>query len=81
VRWKGEGEISSGGCMMYYFGGEKGARRQAIIMHKGEMRSVTKKIACNDRIIAVKLKALAIIDLLVQVYMLRSEYEKQEVEE
>jgi hypothetical protein len=34
---------------MYYSGGERGARRLAIIVHKGEVRSVIKKFVCNHR--------------------------------
>jgi hypothetical protein len=45
------------------------------------MRSVNKKIACISRIIAAKLKARTVIDLLMQVYMLTSEYEEEKVEE
>ena len=39
VRWRGEGEIRSGDYTMYYSGGERGARRLGIILHKGEVRS------------------------------------------
>jgi hypothetical protein len=67
VRWKGEDEIRSGDYTMYYSGGERGTRQLAIIVHKVEVRSVIKKIVCSERIIAVKLKAWAIIDLLVQM--------------
>jgi hypothetical protein len=81
VQWEGENEIRSGDHKMYYSGGERVARRLAIIVHKGEVRSVLKKIVCNDRIIAVVLKTWAIIDLLLQMYVLTSEYEEEEVEE
>jgi hypothetical protein len=81
VQWKGEGEIRSGHYTMYYSGGERSARRLAIIVHKGELRSVMKKIVCSERIIAVNLKAWMIIDLLVQMYVLTSDYEEEEMEE
>ena len=45
-----------------------------------EVRSVVKKIVCNDRIIALKLKAAPISILIMQVYMRTSEYEDDEVE-
>ena len=45
------------------------------------MRSVVKKIVCNDRIIALKLKAEPVIVLIVQVYVPTWEYEDDEVEE
>ena len=41
------------------------------------MRSVVKKIACNDRIIAIKLKAELVNILIMQVYMPTSEYEDE----
>jgi hypothetical protein len=81
VQWKGESEIRSGDYMMYYSGGEGGARRLAIIVHKGELRIVMKKIVCSEKIIAVNLKAWTIIDLLVQMYVLTLDYEEEEVEE
>jgi hypothetical protein len=45
------------------------------------MRSVVKKIVCNDRIIALKLKVEPVSVLTVQVYVPTWEYEDDEVEE
>ena len=55
VQWTGQGEIRSGDFTVYYSGGERGERGVAIVVHKSVVRSVVKKIVCNDRIIAVKL--------------------------
>jgi len=44
------------------------------------VRSVVKKIACKDRIIANKLKAEMVGILTMQVYMPTLEYEDDEVE-
>ena len=44
------------------------------------MRSVVKKIVCNYRIIALKLKAEPVIILIMQVYMPTSDYDDDEVE-
>ena len=44
------------------------------------MRSVVKKIVCNDRIIAIKLKAEPVNILVIKVNMPTSEYEDNEVE-
>ena len=52
----------------------------AIVVHKSIVRSVVKKIACNDRIIAIKLKAEPVNIVLMGVYMPTSEYEDDEVE-
>ncbi|PNF32656.1 hypothetical protein B7P43_G15062, partial [Cryptotermes secundus] len=52
----------------------------AIVVHKSVVRSVVKKIACNDRIIALKLKAEPVDILIMQVYMPTSEYEDYEME-
>ena len=57
MRWTGQGEIRSGDYTVYYSGGERAERGVAILVHTGVVRSVVKKIVCNDRIIAVKLKA------------------------
>ena len=50
------------------------------MVHKSIVRSVVKKIACNDRIIASKLKTEPVNILIMQVYMPTSEYEDDEVE-
>jgi nitrogen regulatory protein PII len=55
VRWKGQGEIRSGDYTVYYSGGERAERGVAIVVHKSIMRSVVKKIVCNDKIITLKL--------------------------
>ena len=49
-------------------------------MQKRIVRSVVKKIASNDRIIAINLKAEPVNILIMQVYMPTSEYENDEVE-
>jgi len=54
VWWKGQGEIRSGNYTVYYLGGEQAERGVAIVVHKSIMRSVVKKIVCNDRIIVLK---------------------------
>ena len=66
---------------LLYAGGEKPERGVEIVVHKSIMRSVVKKIVCNDRIIALTIKAEPVIIPSVQVYMLISEYEDDEVEE
>jgi len=75
VRWTGQGEIRSGDYTVYYSGGELAERGVAIVVHKSVVRSVVKKIVCNDRIIAVKLKAEPVSILIIQVSMPTSEYE------
>jgi hypothetical protein len=42
---------------LYYSGGERAEKGVAIMVHKSVVRSVIKKIAYNDRIIAIKLQA------------------------
>ncbi|PNF24655.1 hypothetical protein B7P43_G18069, partial [Cryptotermes secundus] len=80
MRWKGQGEIRSGDYTVYYSRGERAERGVAIVVHKSVVRSVVKKIVCNDRIIALKLKAEPVDILIMQVYMPTSEYEDDEVE-
>ncbi|PNF29711.1 hypothetical protein B7P43_G12560 [Cryptotermes secundus] len=86
VQWKRQGEIRSGDYTVYYSGGERAERGVAIVVHKSVVRSVVKKIVfgtatvCNDRIIALKLKAEPVDTLIMQVYMPTSEYENDEVE-
>ena len=80
VRWKGQGEIKSGDYTVYYSGGEQVERGVAILVHKSVVRSVVKKIVCNDRIIALNLKMEPLNILIVHVYIPTSEYEGDEVE-
>ena len=81
MRWKGQGEIRSGDYTVYYSGGERAEKGVAIVVHKSVVRSVVKKIAYNDRIIAIKLQAEPINILMMQVYMSTTENEDDEVEE
>ena len=66
VRWKGQGEIRSGDFTVYYSGGERAERGVAIVVHKSVVRNVVKKIVCNDRIIAINLKAEPVSILIMQ---------------
>ena len=74
MRWKGQGEIKSGDYTVYYWGSEQVERGVAVV------KSVVKKIVCNDRIIALKLKAEPVRFLVMKVYMPTSECEDDEVE-
>jgi len=80
VRWKGQGEIRSGDYTIHYSRSERAERGAAVVVHKSIVRSANKKIICNDRIIAFKLKAEPGIILIMQVYMPTSEFEDNEVE-
>ena len=80
VRWKGQCEIRSGDYTVYYSGGERAERGVAIVVHNNIVRSVVKKIVCNDRVMVLKLKAEPVSLLIMQVYMPTSEYEDDEVE-
>jgi hypothetical protein len=65
---------------VFYAGGERAERGIASSGAYSIMRSVVKKIVCNDRIIALTIKTESVIVPVVQVYMPISEYE-DEVEE
>jgi exonuclease III len=81
VQCKGQGEIRSGDYTVYYSGGDRAERGLAILVHKSVVNNVVKKSVYSDRLIAVKLKAEPVSILIVQVYMLTSDYEDDEVEE
>ena len=53
-----------------------------LVVHKSVVRCVVKKIVCNDRIIALKLKSEPISILIMQMYkhMPTLEYDGNEVE-
>jgi hypothetical protein len=64
-QWNGQGEIRSGDYTVYYSKGEKAERGIVIVVHKSRVRSDVKKIVCNDRITALKIKAELVSILLV----------------
>jgi len=78
VGWRGQGEIRGGDYTVCYSGGEWAERGVTIVVHRSIVKSVVKKIVCNDRIIAL-LKVKPISILIMQVYMPISEYEDDEV--
>ena len=51
---------------MYYSGGEPAERGVPIVVHRSIVRSVVKKIVCNDRIIAIKLKVEPVNVLIIK---------------
>ena len=50
------------------------------MVHKSIVRSVVRKIVCNDRGVAIKLTAEQVNILIMQVYMPTSEYDDNEME-
>lgn len=64
----------------YVIPGAKGLKDvKPIVMHKSIMSNV--KIMCNDRIIALKMKAEPLGILFVQMYIWKTEYEDDKLEE
>jgi exonuclease III len=61
--------------------GERAENGVAIVVHRSIVKSVVKKIVCNDRVIAIKLQAEPINILMMQVYVPTLEHEDDEVEE
>jgi hypothetical protein len=57
-----------------------GQKCVAIVVHESVVRSVVEKIVCNDRIIALQLKAEPGSILIMQVHRPTSEYEDDEME-
>ena len=54
---------------MCYSRGEWAEKGVAVVVHKSIVRSVVKKIVCNDRIIAIKLQVEP-ISILIKVFYL-----------
>jgi hypothetical protein len=61
------GETRVGGYTVRYSGGESAESGVATVVHKTVVSTVVKKTMCNDRIIAVKLKAGPVSILILQV--------------
>ena len=67
------GETRVGDYTVRYSGGESAESGVAIVVHKTVVSIVVKKTMCNDRIIAVKLKAEPVSILILQVPTVESE--------
>ncbi|KAI5738445.1 hypothetical protein M8J77_007179 [Diaphorina citri] len=81
VRWKGEGELTSGDHKMIYKGGAKKEKGVGFIYKRSMDKNVMKIIPKSDRVIAVKMKTEPVDTLLIQVYMPTSRGTDEEVEE
>jgi hypothetical protein len=57
VWWKGKGEIISGVDTVTFSVDERVERAVAVVVRKSVARSAVQTIVCNDRIVALKLKA------------------------
>ena len=56
--------------LQYIIPGAKGLKEVTpLVVHESIVRNVVKKIMCNDRIIALKMKAEPLSILLVQMYI------------
>ena len=81
VRWKGQGDFDSDGVRVIYSGGDE-CQREVAVMLDGE---VAKRVTCveqvSDRILAVKISAMPVDMLIVQIYMPTTDHEDEEVEE
>ena len=80
VRWEGLGEIVSGDFTMYYSGGEKAERGVAVMLRNEVAKSVVNVQCISDRLMFVKLSALPVDILIIQVYMPTSDHPDEEVE-
>ena len=66
--------------IQYLIPGAKGQKEmKPIVMHKSIIRNV--KIMYNDRIIALKMKAEPLGILFMQMYIRKTEYEDDKLEE
>ena len=69
VRWKGQDDFDSDGVRVIYSGGDE-CQRGVAVMLDGE---VAKRVTCveqvSDRILAVKISAMPVDMLTVQIYM------------
>jgi hypothetical protein len=65
VQWKGQSEIRNDDYVVDYSEGERAGRGLAIVVLKSILGSVVTKTVCNDRIIALKLKAERVTILLM----------------
>ena len=81
VRWKGQGDCMSDGVRIIYSGGEECQRGVAIMCDEEVSRRVTEVQLCNDRLIMIKISAMPVDIVVIQVYMPTTEHEDEEIEE
>uniref|UniRef100_A0A6M2DQT5 Putative endonuclease-reverse transcriptase n=1 Tax=Xenopsylla cheopis TaxID=163159 RepID=A0A6M2DQT5_XENCH len=84
VRRKGQGEIMSEDFTLYYSGGDGEGRAErgvAVMVRNKMVKSVVNVNCVSDRLMSVKLKAVPVDILVVQVYMPTSSHEESELEQ
>jgi hypothetical protein len=68
--------------IQYFIPGMRGLKEvKPLVVHKSIVRNVVKKIMCNIRFIALKMKVEPRSILLVQMYTPITEYEDNKMEE
>ncbi|KAL4083943.1 hypothetical protein QTP88_029259 [Uroleucon formosanum] len=82
TRWAGNGDFWSDDYRVIYSGGERTGRAGVgVIINKKWGQQVINKIAYNDRLIMVKVKAEPSDIVIIQVYFPTTETEDNEIEE
>jgi hypothetical protein len=80
VRWKEGGDFVSDGFRVIYAGGMESQRGVGIVLDKETAKGVTKIVRIGDRILLVKIAAVPVDLVIIQVYMPTTDHEVEEVE-
>ena len=81
VRWTGEGDFNSDGYRIIYSGGAKKENGVAIMVEEKVVKSVEKVRHEGDRLIMVRLKAIPVNMVIIQLYMPTSGHTEEEIED
>ena len=81
VRWKGEGDFMSNGVRVIYSGGERHENGVAVMLDKETATRVVHIDRCSDRMMVVKIQAVPVDMIVVQVYMPTSAHDEEEIDD
>jgi len=80
VRWKGQGDFVTDEARMIYSGGEC-QRVVATMIDAKVAKRITEVQQCSDRLIMVKVSAMPVDMVIIQVYMPTTDHEDDEIEQ
>ena len=75
LRWKEQGDFSSGDFQMTYSRGKETQRGVALLLDKQTSQAVMEVDFCNDELVLVRLHGIPVDVVAIVVYMLTSDHE------
>lgn len=81
VRWKGQEDFVSDGIRIITSGGEQHQKGVAIMLSEEMAGEVLQVKQCSDRLMMVKIRALPVDIVIIQVYMPTTQHDDEEIDQ